>query len=116
MITWIINASLICNIPPANIEAIIRVESSYCLQTVSKKSSARGCMQLLSINRNVFDTLDHERSIYAGTRYLCKLKSRFPRSYMLRYYIGPSGDITVPEVKEYKRRLNLPNKYFKGVI
>ena len=105
--------SLVCGIPPANIESIVRVESNYCKYTVSKSSTSVGCMQLIKANRNPAD--DHSNPIVSmlrGVDYLCNLKSRFPKTYMIRYHVGPNGDINSDAAKEYKRRLNLENKYF----
>ena len=117
MILMIYYASLICDISPAKIEAHIRVESNYCKYKLNKKSSAKGCMQLLKVNRNVFDTIDMRddyKSILAGTKYLCKLKASFPRTYNIRYFIGPNGKIKSNEAISYKEKLNTKlNKYYK---
>ena len=104
-----------CGIPPKTIEAIIRVESSYCTQMRHPVSSARGAMQVLIGNMNVFDLHDArscEVSIISGTKLLCNLKSRFPRSYVARWYIGPNGDVRGEKTMLYLSKINMRNKYF----
>jgi hypothetical protein len=114
----ILSLSSICNIEPAKIESVIRVESNYCRQIKNKRSSAMGCMQVLKVNRNVLETAamrNEYNSMVIGTNYLCKLKASFPRSYMIRYHIGPNGDINSERATLYKNKLNNKyNIYYKG--
>lgn len=114
--TWVtlfISLSQICGIHPADIEAVVRVESNYCKYTVSKSSTAEGCFQLLKVNRSPSD--DHTNvyiSALRGVEYLCKLKKSYPKSYLVRYHVGPNGDINSKKALIYKSKLNINNNQF----
>ena len=116
-VSIILKMSLICNIPPAYIESILRTESTYCINTKNKQSSAMGCMQVLRDNLNVFQVADmrhNERSIKIGVDYLCKLKYSYKNTYLVRYYVGPNGDINSDKAAAYKNKLDIRlNRYFK---
>lgn len=106
-----------CGLEPWMVESIVRVESSYCKQTVNPKSTARGCMQVLKGTAgDKYIRLDHhEESIQVGVEVLCKFKKSFPNTFLMRYHVGNGkleGEVAAMAA-EYKKRLDpAKNIYF----
>lgn len=119
-VTLLLELSTICSIKPADIESHIRVESNYCKYVSNKSSSARGCLQVLKGNLNVFQLYDMRnkiRSIQIGVDYMCRLKKSFPNTWRGRYFVG-NGKLEGVLLEQYNTYVNKLdhkyNKYFKG--
>lgn len=118
------SASSICDISPQIIEGIIRTESNYCKYKINKKSSARGCMQIIKSNLTETEykrvKIDDWYSIKKGVELLCKFKKSYPRTYIRRYYAGTGkleGKIGHDSMIYEKKVLDFSqNKYYKTQI
>jgi soluble lytic murein transglycosylase-like protein len=103
-------------LPPALIQAIIRVESGYNPAATSPKG-AQGLMQLMPETARevaVADPYDVQQNIWGGTRYLSKLLARFNYRLPLAlaaYNAGPGRverrqDIPdIPETQQFVRQV-----------
>jgi soluble lytic murein transglycosylase-like protein len=103
-------------VPPRLVSAVMRVESCYDRQAVSRVG-ARGLMQLMpstAAQLGVHDTFDPEQNIQGGVRYLARLMTRFNNDLHLAlaaYNAGPEavdqyrGVPPYPETKSYVGRI-----------
>lgn len=106
----IMAASRRYQVPPALIDAVIRTESGYRPQAVSR-TGAKGLMQLMprtAAAMGVRDAFDPAQNIMGGTRYLARLLKKFKslRLAVAAYNAGP-GNVRkykgVPPFKETRR-------------
>lgn len=129
-------ASLLYQIDPHLIKAVIQAESNFDCRAVSKKG-AKGLMQLMpetAKDLNVYDPFDPQANILGGTLYLRQLLERFDgdlKMVLAAYNAGPNrvetlGEIpNIPETQTYVRRVlgnykkltgkSSPNKNWAGV-
>lgn len=129
-------ASLLYQIDPLLIKAVIQAESNFDCRAVSKKG-AKGLMQLMpetAKDLNVYDPFDPQANILGGTLYLRQLLERFDgdlKMVLAAYNAGPNrvetlGEIpNIPETQTYVRRVlgnykkltgkSSPNKNWAGV-
>jgi len=101
---------------PALVEAVIRVESAFNPQAVSRKG-ARGLMQLMPETANalgVQDSFDPRQNIDGGVRHLRRLIDRYPGDLQLALAAYNAGVGAVdshggippyPETQQYVRRV-----------
>jgi soluble lytic murein transglycosylase-like protein len=76
---WIRQASILYQIPPELIRAVIKIESDYDARAVSH-TGAQGLMQLMpetAVRMQVRDPFDPRENIFGGTRYLRVLANMF---------------------------------------
>jgi soluble lytic murein transglycosylase-like protein len=76
---WIRQASILYQIPPELIRAVIKIESNYDARAVSH-TGAQGLMQLMpetALRMQVRDPFDPRENIFGGTRYLRVLANMF---------------------------------------
>jgi hypothetical protein len=112
----IAEASLTYDVPEDEIREIIRVESNYDPDAVSK-AGAQGLMQLMpntAKEMGVTDSFDPRQNIFGGTRYYSQLKKRYGGNRELAhaaYNAGPTavdkagGVPNFPETKGYLKNL-----------
>lgn len=115
----IITLAKTCELAPHQVESIIRVESNYCKYTVSKSSTALGCMQVLrkTASDDYHKLVDDWYSLKIGVKVLCNFKKKYPKTFMWRYHIGTSKNLSIQQQKDvaiYIKKTNPKlNKFFK---
>ena len=103
-------------VPPALIQAVIRAESNFQPEAVSR-AGAQGLMQLMpetAAELGVLDSFDIEENIDGGTRYLKQMLGIFEgdlEKALAAYNAGPNtirssgGEIPYPETRAYVDRV-----------
>lgn len=104
------------NVSPALIQAVIRAESNFQPEAVSR-AGAQGLMQLMpstATELGVLDSFDVEENIDGGTRYLKQMLRIFDgdlEKALAAYNAGPNtirshgGEIPYPETRAYVDRV-----------
>ncbi len=111
----IADLAVLHGVPPALVKAVIRAESHFNAQAVSKKG-AQGLMQLMPGTADMMgveDPFEPRDNVGGGTRYLRQLLDRFgdPVWAVAAYNAGPEavdrhgGIPPYPETREYVRRV-----------
>jgi soluble lytic murein transglycosylase-like protein len=104
------------NLPPGLIRAVIRAESNFQADAVSR-AGARGLMQLMPATARelgVTDSFDINQNIDGGAKYLRRMLDQFSgnvRKALAAYNAGPgtvikyNGRVPYPETQQYVKRV-----------
>ena len=104
------------SLPPGLIRAVIRAESNFQVEAVSR-AGARGLMQLMPATAKelgVIDSFDIYQNIDRGAKYLRKMLDRFGgniKKALAAYNAGPgavikyNGRVPYPETRQYVKRV-----------
>ena len=104
------------SLPPGLIRAVIRAESNFQVDVVSR-AGARGLMQLMPATAEelgVTDSFDINQNIDGGAKYLRQMLDRFGgnvRKALAAYNAGPgtvikyNGRVPYPETRQYVNRV-----------
>lgn len=104
------------SLPPGLIRAVIRAESNFQVDAVSR-AGARGLMQLMPATAEelgVTDSFDINQNIDGGAKYLRQMLDRFGgnvRKALAAYNAGPgtvikyNGRVPYPETRQYVNRV-----------
>ena len=104
------------SLPPGLIRAVIRAESNFQVDAVSR-AGARGLMQLMPATAKelgVTDSFDINQNIDGGAKYLRRMLDRFGgniKKALAAYNAGPgtvlkyNGRVPYPETRQYVKRV-----------
>jgi soluble lytic murein transglycosylase-like protein len=104
------------SLPPGLIRAVIRAESNFQVDAVSR-AGAKGLMQLMPATAKelgVTDSFDINQNIDGGAKYLRQMLDRFGgnvRKALAAYNAGPgtvikyNGRVPYPETRQYVKRV-----------
>jgi soluble lytic murein transglycosylase-like protein len=104
------------SLPPGLIRAVIRAESNFQVDAVSR-AGARGLMQLMPATARelgVTDSFDINQNIDGGAKYLRRMMDQFGgniRKALAAYNAGPgtviryNGRVPYPETRQYVTRV-----------